>query len=111
MIDPDDLGLEAVLYTVIGTVSAVVVAAVVVAIAAGRFGRRRFGPTSLVLALVVVVSVAVVGVVGWRTIEGSVTGWDLVWAVALAAVGTSCARLLLRRSTPMVDERVADRTG
>lgn len=99
-IDASELGLEAVFYAVVGTVGGVLVSSIVLALVVSRWHRRELRPMHLLQSLVVVVAVVVVTVVVWRTIEGDVTGWDLVWAFGLAAAAWwSGARLIGTRDS------------
>jgi len=105
-IDASELGLEAVLYAVLGTVAGVLASSIGLALVVSRWRRRELRPTHLLQSLVVVVAVVVITAVVWRTIEGDVTGWDLAWVFGLAAAAWwSGARLVGSRG------RVSGRPG
>ena len=97
VIDASELGLEAVIYAIIGVLVGVPLAGLLIAALASRLGRRRFGFGSIAMGIVVSIATLVVVVVLWRTIGGEVTGWDLLWATGLTvAAAWSLRRLALR---------------
>jgi hypothetical protein len=95
-----DLGVEAVLFTIVGVIAGVLLAGFVVAMAASSLGGRRFGLLSIGMGLVVVIATVVDAVVIWRTVEGEVTGWDLLWAACLTVVGVRSFRRLMSPPHP-----------
>jgi ABC-type thiamin/hydroxymethylpyrimidine transport system permease subunit len=100
VIDVDELGIGAVLLAIIGVLAGVLLVGLIVAAAASRLGGRRFGFTSICLGIAVSLSAGVVFVVVRRTIDGEVTGWDLLWAAGLAMAAVWSLRRLAARPHP-----------
>jgi len=98
VIDASELGIEAVFYAILAVLVSLPLFGLLVAAAASRFGGRRFGFGSIGMGIVVSVAAVVVVVVLQRTINGEVTGWDLLWAAGLTVAAVwSLRRLALPR--------------
>lgn len=97
VIDVDDLGLEVVFLTIAGVLMASCVVAVFVAMVCARRGRQPLGCASLLLAWVLTVSLAVIGLVVWRTVGGEATFYDALSGFGLGGLGWLIARRLWRR--------------
>ena len=96
VIDANELGLEVVVYAILGVLVAVPLGGLLVAAVASGLGGRRFGFGSIGMGIVVSLAAGVVFVVAWRTIRGEVTGWDLLWAAGLTVAAVwSLRRLVL----------------
>jgi hypothetical protein len=101
VIDTSELGIEAVIFAILAVLVSVPLFGLLIAAVASRLGGRRFGFGSIGMGIVVSVAAVVVVVVLQRTINGEVTGWDLLWAagVTVAAVW-SVRRLALPQRAP-----------
>ena len=108
VIDASGLGIEVVLWAIVGLLVGVSLAGLMVAAAASWLGGRQFGLGSIGMGVVVAVATAVDVVVIWRTIGGEVTGWDLVWAAGSTAAGIWSVR---RLSSPHRSADRLERTG
>lgn len=95
VIDADDIDLGPLYLAVAAGFLVVTVVALMIALVAQRLGRRRFGCVSMVVAVVVTVAGAVVALVVSRIAGREATTPDVLWALAMVAVGTLCLRILL----------------
>ena len=95
----DTAGLDAALLALFWTSVALLVVTVGVAWALSRFGAGRRGVAGFVLALAVIVSVEIGSVVVWRALNHEMTGYDFVWLLAGAGIGTACATRLFHPRT------------
>ncbi len=97
VLDATELGLEAVFYAILGVLVGVPLAGLLIATLASALGRRQFGFGSFAMGIVVSIAALVVVVVLSRTIEGEVTGFDLLWAAGLSVVAAWSLRKLASR--------------
>ena len=95
----DTAGLDAALLALFWTSVALLVVTVGFAWALSRFGAGRRGIAGFVLALAVIVSVEIGSVVVWRAFNHEMTGYDFVWLLAGAGIGTACATRLFHPRT------------
>ena len=95
----DTAGLDAALLALFWISVALLVVTVGVAWALSRFGAGRRGVAGFVLALAVIVSVEIGSVVVWRAVNHEMTGYDFVWLLASAGIGTACATRLFHPRT------------
>ena len=97
VIDARELGLEAILYMVLGVVAGSFAVAVIIGTTCARLGRRPLGGVSLLISWALVVGLGVVAVVLWRAKDGEATLFDWLWACGLGAVSWVIARSLWNR--------------
>ena len=98
MIDTGDLDLTGVFVLVALVVVGVPALGLLITFATVRVGPLRLGPASVALGLVTAITIVVDAVVGWRTLRGEATGWDLVWAAGLTTTTLGGARLVSSRT-------------
>ncbi len=104
--DASGFGLEAVVYAILAVLVGVPLVGLLIAATAHRLGGRRFGFASIGMGIVVFVATVVV-VVLQRTINGEVTGWDLLWAAGLTVAAVWSLRML--RTDGSGADLIADR--
>jgi hypothetical protein len=101
VIDASELGIEAMIHAILAVFVGVPFIGLLIAAVASRLGGRRFGLGSIGIGIVVAVAAIVDVVVVQRTINGEVTGWDLLWAGGVTAAAVwSLRRLALPPREP-----------
>jgi len=98
VIDANELGLEAVLYAIVGAIAGVVVLGLAISVLAARLGGRRPGLASVGFGQVVSLAALVATLVIARTMDGEATRWDWLWAIGLATAAAWCGRRLMQRT-------------